>query len=678
MPRPLFPFAFLLSFVASVFGEQADVVIYGGTPAGIAAGVAAAREKARVVILEPTKWIGGMVTGGLTKSDLGRADTIGGFAREFFTRAAAGLDPQWMWYAEPHTNLATFQVMLSEAGVKVVTGQRLKSVSVSAHRIASLTTEDGTTYEGKQFVDASYEGDLMAKVGVSYIVGRESRAQYNEPLAGFMPMPIRPRTDEVMANVCACLGGTAPHYIHGTPAKISALDANGKPIFGVTAAKAEPGSADQLTQSYNFRVVVTQRPDLLAPFPKPATYDAARYELLLRLIKAYPAVRFGRLFHLGAVAGGKYDLNAQGLFSTDYPGGNTAYPDGDDATRARIWQDHVDFIQGMLWFLGHDERVPRPLRDETNSWGLCRDEFADNGHWPYALYVREARRMIGDYVLVQKDLQREITKPDSVAMGSFVIDCHIVQRIVAEDGMVADEGSFQDAPVIPYQIPYRSLTPKRGECENLLVPVCLSASHIAYCSLRMEPVYMALGHASGLAAVAAMQNQKPVQEIDVPALRAKLREQKQVFELVGQDAILTADKLTGIVADDEEARFTGVWTASNFGGGGLEGSSHHDANGEKGAKSARYELKVPAAGEYEVRLSYTPSSNRATNVPVAIEHASGVAQVAVNQRLTPPLDKFFVSVGRFSFTPEKPVVVTISTAGTDGYVVADAVQLVPR
>lgn len=678
MPHSLRPLAFLLAFVAAALGKDADVIIYGGTPAGIIAGVAAAREKASVVIIEPTKWIGGLVTGGLTRSDTGREDTIGGLAREFFTRAAAGYEPKWMWFAEPHTNMAAFQAMLREGGIEVVIGQRLKAVERAGQRIASITTEDGTAYTGKQFIDATYEGDLMAKVGVSYIVGRESRAQYGEALAGFTPMPVRPRSDEVMANVCSCLGGTATHYIHGTPIKIQARDESGKLLFGVREAKAEPGSADKLTQAYNFRVVVTQREDLRIPFPKPQTYDPARYELLLRLIKAYPSVRFGRLFHLGAVAGGKYDLNAQGLFSTDYPGGNTDYPDGDYASRDRIWQDHVDFIQGMLWFLGNDKRVPQALRDETNSWGLCRDEFADNGHWPYALYVREARRMIGDYVMVQRDLQREVTKPDSVAMGSFVIDCHIVQRIVAEDGMVTDEGSFPDAPARPYQIPYRSITPKRAECENLLVPVCLSASHIAYCSLRMEPVYMALGHASGLAAVAALRGGKAVQEIEVQALRARLREQKQVFELAGQEAIVFADKLPGVVVDDEHAQFTGEWTGSTFAGGGVEGAARHDANSEKGKKSARFTLQVPATGEYEVRLSYSPATNRATNVPVTIEHAEGTAQVTMNQRLAPKFDKFFVSLGSFRFTAGKAVVVTVSNAGTDGFVVADAVQLLPK
>lgn len=650
-----------------------DVVVYGGTPAGIIAAISAAREGASVVVIEPTRWVGGMVTGGLTKSDIGNPATIGGYPKEFFTRAATAYPAKYMWYAEPQANMAAFQAMLREAKVEVITSQRLNKVEQAGKRIRAITLQDGRKFVGKMFIDATYEGDLMARAGVSYIVGRESREQYGESLAGYMPIPLRPRTDEVMASTCACVGGTGPHYIHGTPSQISARDAQGKLIFGVTEGKGEPGAADNLTQSYNFRVVVTKRKDILVPFPKPQHYDASRYELLLRLIKAYPQVRFARLFHLGEVANGKFDLNAQGLFSTDYPGGNVGYPDGDYATRDRIWQDHVDYIQGMLWFLGHDDRVPKALRDEANEWGLCRDEFVDNHYWPYALYVREARRMIGEYVMVQADCQGSNKKTDSVGMGSFVIDCHIVQRIVTPDGFVTDEGSFPDAPARPYQIPYRSLTPKRTECENLLVPVCLSASHIAYCSLRMEPVYMALGQASGVAASMAIKHLQPVQAIDVTALQGKLREQKAVLELHLPN-VIEASSLPGIVMDDEAATYTGDWTASSF-GTPIEGASRHDQNNGKGTKTAQFAVNVPKAGKYEVRFAYASASNRASNVPIIIEHADGQTKVTVNEKLAPQFDKAFTSLGTFRFGPDKPAVITISTEGTDSFVSVDAVQL---
>ena len=669
-----FPRLLLLLGLASPLAAAGfDLVVYGGTPAGLSAGIVAAREGASVVVIEPTKWIGGMVTGGLCRTDVGKEETIGGFPREFFARAAAAKPGSPMWYAEPSVNLSTFQTMLQEAGVKVITAHSLKSITKEGARITSLTTNDGTTYHGKEFIDATYEGDLMATAKVSYIVGRESTAQYGEPLAGYHPMPIRPRTLEVMESDCPSIGGKGPSYIHGTSVSISGVDAQGKPIFGVFPdPKLAPGSADKSTQSYNFRICVTQRSDILVPFPKPGTYDPARYELLLRLIQAFPGIRFGRLFHLGNIANGKYDLNAQGLFSTDYPGANFDYPDGNAATRARIWQDHTNFIQGMLWFLGHDERVPQSLREQANSWGLCKDEFADNAHWPYALYVREGRRMIGEYVMVQKDLQTDIFKDDAVGMGSFLIDCHIVQRILAEDGTVRDEGSFQDTPALPYQIPYRSLTPKRAECENLLVPVCLSASHIACCSLRMEPVYMALGHASGLAAVMAIKTKTPVQNIDVPALRKKLLEQKAVLELASLAHMIRSTKLPGIVMSEQEAEQIGHWTGSAY-GNPVDGSSIHDANADKGTKSVIYRMKIPATGKYEVRVSYASAPNRASNVPVTIAHAEGTQTVRVNQRKVPPIDKLFVSLGFFPFTADKDAIIT---KDTDGIVGADAVQII--
>ncbi len=508
-----------------------DVVVYGGTPGGLIAAIAAAREGASVVVVEPTRWIGGVITGGLTRTDTGRADTIGGYTREFFTRAASRYGGKFMWYAEPHANAEAFEAMLREAKIEVVRGATLRSVARDSARIASVTFADGRTIGGRAFVDASYEGDLMAKAGVACTHGRESRETYGEPLAGFYPMEIRPRTLESMTSVCSCLGGTGPHYVHGTPAGIDGRDATGRPLPGIRSAGGAPGAGDSLYQAYNFRLVVTQRADNRVPFPKPAAYEPARYELLLRLIRAFPGIRFGRIFHLGAVANDKFDLNSQGIFSTDYPGANFDYVAGDVAVRARIYDDHVAFTQGMLWFLGHDTRVPAALRDETNAWGLCRDEFVDNAHWPHALYVREARRLVGEYVMTQRDCKSDVTKADSVAMGSFVIDSHIVQRFLAPDGTVRDEGAFPDAPAKPYQIPYRSLVPKRGGCTNLLVPVCLSSSRVAYCTLRMEPVYMALGHAAGLAAVSAVRSGRAVQDVDIAALQSLLRAQKQVLQL---------------------------------------------------------------------------------------------------------------------------------------------------
>ena len=670
MRRLLLPLLLFFAFFSSASAR--DLIVYGGTPSGLAAGITAARDGANVLVIEPTRWIGGMVTGGLARTDVGNEKTIGGFPLEFFTRAGRNAAAGFKWYAEPQLNMATFEDLILETGVEVIRSQRLASVEVKDSCILSLTTADGTRYEGAQFIDASYEGDLMAMAGVNYIVGRESRAQYEEPLAGFTIMPIRERSAEIMSRA------GQPAYIHGTPAPISALKDDGSLLFGVFRADPtkKTGDADGLTQAYNYRIIVTQRPEILVPFPKPEDYDADRYELLLRLIEAYPKVAFGRIFHLGEIDNGKYDLNAQGLFSTDHPGFNSAYPDGDWPTRESIIAEHITHLQGMLWFLSHDPRVPQYLRDEAATWGLCNDEFIDNDYWPYALYIREGRRMIGDYVMRQQDLTADITKSDSVGMGSFLIDCHIVQRVVTEDGLVTDEGSFHDTPARPYHIPYRSLTPKATECENLLVTVCFSASHIAYCSMRMEPVYMAMGHAAGLASLEAKNSGLPVQDIDVPALQKKLLGQKAVLDLDLPEITLSS-KLPGLVVDDQAATYTGDWTNSSY-GNPVDGASKHDGGEGQGKKAARFETTIPAAGTYTVNLAYVAAPNRASNVSVIVTHAAGDSRLTLNQIATPADDPHFATLGDFVFEAGANAVVTITNEGAYGIVGVDAVQWIAK
>ena len=512
--------------------EITDLVVYGGTPAGIATAIAAAREGASVVLIEPSRHLGGMVTGGLSSTDTGDPSTIGGIAREFFTRADAAYgDPKKtstpfeFWKSEPHVAERTFHEMLDEARVTVVMRQLLEHVSLDGRRITSVTTADGTTHRGKAFVDATYEGDLMARAGVSYVVGREGRDEYGESLAGFLPAPLRPRDVASMAA-----HGTA--YTHGTPCELPPRDASGKLFWGVTDKPwPAPGAGDKLVQSYTYRVIITRDKKKMVPFPKPLHYHPERYDLLVELIRRYPGIRFARIVYVGWIPGGKSEINASGLiFSTDYWGGNQDYPEGDEATRERIRQDHKDYVQGLLWFLANDDRVPAALRKETQGWGLANDEFVDNDNWPYALYVREARRMRGPYVMRQQDCQEDLLKPDAVAMGSFILDSHAYQRLITPEGHITDEGNF-DVKTKPYQIPYRCITPRKEECTNLLVPVCLSATHVAYGSIRMEPVYMALGHVSGVAAMAAIRSGRPVQEIDVTTLQADLRAAKQIISL---------------------------------------------------------------------------------------------------------------------------------------------------
>jgi hypothetical protein len=498
-----------------------DVVVYGGAAGGVIAAVAAAREGLKTALLAPGGHLGGMVSGGLGWTDYGRKAVIGGYALEFYHRVGRhyqmplyGQDAAWL--PEPHVAEDILRSMVKEAGVALFEHARLREangVRKDGARVAAIATEAGDQFTAKVFIDSSYEGDLMARAGVTYTVGREASSQYGESLAG-----VRERT---------------PY--HQFPVDVAAYDAAGKLLPEISARRLPaPGSADRAVQAYNFRMCFTDAAANRAPFAKPAGYDPARYELLARLIRARTQAE-GRvpaldsLMKIDRIPNGKTDVNNNGAFSTDYIGGSWNYPDASYAERARIWQAHKDYQAGLFYFLANDARVPEALRQEMNRWGLCKDEFTDTDNWPHQLYIREARRMVGEYVVIQKDLQTERTKPDAIGMGSYNSDSHNVERIAGPDGNVRNEGDMQ-VGVQPYQIPYRVMLPKRSEAVNLLVPVAFSASHVAYSSIRMEPQYMILGHAAGVAARLAIASGKPVQEIDVGALAATLRKQGAVLE----------------------------------------------------------------------------------------------------------------------------------------------------
>jgi len=527
--------------------ERYDFVVYGATAAGVTAAVAAAREGLNVALLEPGDHVGGMVSGGLSWSDVGREEVIGGMALEFAWRVGNIYKiRQYMprgprvWAFEPHVAERVFREMLSEAGVRVYHRHRLREhdgIRKSGMRLLRIITENGAEFEAKIFADCTYEGDLMAQAGVSYTWGREGQDAYGETLAG-----VRERNPK-----------------HQFTVDISPYDEHGQLLPLIQPGpRGQPGSADKKVQAYNFRVIVSSDPGNRVPFPKPRNYDPKRYELLARLLAALEQ-KLGRspvmtdVLKVDRIPNNKADINNNGAVSTDYIGGSWDYPEASYRRREQIWQEHMDYVQGILYFLANDPRVPKPLRDEMSSWGLAADEFVDTNHWPHQLYIREARRMIGEYVMTQKDLQTERTKPDVICLGSYNSDSHNVQRIVNERGFVENEGDMQ-VPVEPYQIPYRVMLPKRSEMTNLLVPVALSASHVAYSSLRMEPQFMMLGHAAGIAAALAAKSGRPVQEIDVKALQAKLLEQGAVFEYVPSPQVRAINKFQQLFCGPPEAR----------------------------------------------------------------------------------------------------------------------------
>jgi len=492
----------------------ADFIVYGGTASGVMTAYSAAREGLHVILLEPGSHLGGMVTGGLSATDLGQFRIIGGYARDFYMQAAAhyglhDLNKGANWLSEPKVGEAIFTKMLSDAKVEVHFGERLKEhdgILRAGRKLKSIVTMDGKLWQAKVYADCSYEGELMAQAGVTYTYGREPASQYAEDLAGVR----------------------AQSTGHRFPWPMSAYDGQHKLLPEISPGPlAAPGSGDKLVQAYNFRVILTQDPADRLPFPRPEHYDTVRFDLLKRYLAEFES-HMGRAPRLGDVTNPvripnrKADFNNNGPVSTDYIGHSWSFPDASYADKKAIWNDHLNYVQSFFYFLSTDPSVPPSLQKEANEWGLPKDEFQDTGHWPNQLYIRESRRMIGSYIVRQADLQTARTKDDSIGMGSYNSDSHNIQRIVMPDGTVANEGDVQ-VPVQPYEIPFRTILPERAQAENLLVPVCFSATHAAYSSLRMEPQYMIIGQAAGVAAALSIHTGTAVQDVSIQTLQSKLR-----------------------------------------------------------------------------------------------------------------------------------------------------------
>jgi hypothetical protein len=513
----------ILAFAATAPQQlSADLVVYGGTASGVMTAYSAAKQGLHVILLEPTQHLGGMVTGGLSATDYAYFPVIGGYTREFYKQAGTtygqgDLEHPADWLSEPKVGEAIFNQWLRAAGVEVHLGERLKEkggVGMKGKTLTSLVTEDGKRWTGKVFADCSYEGDVMAESHVTYVVGREGEETYHESLAG-----VRPDTPK-----------------HQFLWKISPYDDAHKLLPEVDPGPlAAGGSADKKVQSYNFRLILTDAPANKIPWTKPTGYDPSRFALLVRYVQSYkehtgkdPVLR--TVTNPVCFSHNKCDFNNNGPFSTDYIGKSWAYPDASYAERKRIWDAHMLYTESFFYFLATDPQIPKSLQDDANKWGRAKDEFTDSDGWPRQLYIREARRMVGVYVMHQADLQTERTKADSIGMGSYNSDSHNIQRVAMPDGSVFNEGDVQ-VPVQPYEISFRAMLPKPNETSNLLVPVCFSASHVAYSSVRMEPQYMILGQAAGVAAALAIRGKVPVQEVPVTELQTILRRDGSILHL---------------------------------------------------------------------------------------------------------------------------------------------------
>lgn len=662
--------------------SKADVIVYGSTPGGFCAAIAAAREGASVILLEPTDHVGGMNTGGLSHCDSNQMvrSTLMGLFDEWHTRVVldytdrglqAPYNPvnkdQSRWTFEPHVAMRVTMQMLNEARVTVLTERTLQSVTKDGSRITSLITKNGI-FTARVFIDGTYEGDLMAAAGVDWTIGREGREEFDESLAG--------------------------KQFPKQKMNISGFDDEGQLLPLITSDDfSDEEAGDKNVMTYSFRLCLTSDPDNRVPMPKPDHYDPARFEIIRRALHAGER-RVG--FDLYPLPGEKLDGNNSigGQFSIGLIGGGNSWHSADEAARKKIWEEHKQYTLEFFHFLTTDPAVPPAIRNRYAQLGLCRDEFASYDHFSPALYVRESRRMKGLYVINQKDILETPEKNDPIAISSFPIDSHDCQRIASKDGGVINEGTIFPVRRIPgqgyaYHVPYRSILPKPEQCDNLLVPVALSCTHVGISSLRIEGAWMVIGQGAGIAAALAAKHDVAVQALKYGKLRERLLAQKQVLDLPDVSNLpsfsgsISAKKLPGIILDDEQATLTGDWSRStNFkphigNGYVFSGEKSSDRKGD-GKSSAMFRFKVSEPGRYQLLMAYSAHETRAKSVPIIVLNGASQQVFTVDQTRPLPKDHHFRFVGEIQLDHMGETTISVSNEGTVGFVIVDALQLLKK
>lgn len=668
-----------------------DVVVYGGTCAAVTSAVQVKKMGKTVVVVSPDRRLGGLSSGGLGATDSGNRAVVGGLSREFYHRlwkyyqneeawtfqpmpkqdgipgqGGRGIDndTQTMWVFEPSVAEKIFEDFIAEYDIPVYKSERLdreNGVVKEGVTIRSITTLSGKTFAGKTFIDATYEGDLMAAAGVSFRTGREANAEFGETLNGV----------QVGRAIYHQFEGFVDPYIERGNPESGLLPMVHEKING------EDGEGDDFIQAYNIRMCLTNDPRNMVKIEKPENYNELDYEILLRSIEAGQTV----FTTFSPMPNHKTDSNNNKAVSTDYIGGNYDYPNGSYEQRDEIYEKHRVWQQGLLWTLQNHPRVPENIRNEHLKWGLAKDEFTDNGNWSPQLYVREARRMASDFVVSERHLRYLEETPRSVGMGSYNMDSHNIQRYVAvdEEGRktVRNEGDVQVNPGGPYPIDYGGIIPKKEECDNLLVPVCVSCTHIAFGSIRMEPVFMVLGQSAATAACLAQDAGVAPQDLDYAVLEKQLLEDGQVLEYYVARPSVSSKKLSGVVIDSDAAKINGEWVFGNVVPKFVDSGYIHDDNTNKDEKSVVFEFTDLEPGVYDCRVSYSIHSNRATNVPVVAETSLMRIEQSVNQKLEPSFDGLFTSIGQIRVGDDGKAAVIISAKGTDGHVIVDAAQMTP-
>lgn len=652
-------------FVAAtnVFAQrtiEVDVCVYGGTSAGVISAYTAEKLGKKSILIEPGKRLGGLTSGGLGYTDIGNKYAITGISRDFYRRVGQHYGKFEQWIFEPKVAQAVFLDYVRRGGFEVLYETRLKEVRKQGNRITEIVLEHSAhpssvtniIVRAKMFIDCGYEGDLMAKAGVTYAVGREDNKNYNETINGVQLMDGHQFPD-----------GIDPYKTPGKPK--SGL------LWGISGERLLPnGTGDKKVQAYNYRICLTSDTANIIPITRPEGYDASRYDLLVRLFEAYPQKRkLNDYFIWSHMPNRKTDINNRGAFSTDMIGMNYEYPEGSYEQREKIIAQHTEYTKGLLYFFGNDPRVPKELRDEMQRWGYPADEYVEHGNWTPQLYIREARRMVGSYVMTQHNCQGKEVVTDGVGMAAYTMDSHNTQRLVV-NGQVKNEGNVEVGGFGPYPISYRSLVPKPSQCVNLLVPVCLSATHIAFGSIRMEPVFMVLAQSAATAAVMAINSGTDVQQVDVAALQQRLKTDPladgTVFEILLDNR------------DTAHVQKLGAWTVEGKGGYGPDFLVHDPAQGF--AASVRFTPDIPQSGQYAGYIYFPKSSNLSSRTLVIVydgERNYGVSVKESDIRVEGQTSGEWVPLGTYALPQGRTSYTQVSTKDADGKVIADAVIWVP-
>lgn len=701
----------ILPLTCAVAGaaEVHDLVIYGGSSAAIAAAVQVKKMGGSVIIIEPTNRIGGLTTGGLGQTDIGNKQVVGGISRKFYqdvktwysrpeawtampqpegnfkgdgqSVTEAHEDTQWGF--EPSAALGIYQNWVKEFNLEIVYGERLdrtgegkavdrgdgfwvakpgsvgKGVVKEGNKITAIVMESGKKYEGRAFMDATYEGDLVAVAGVSFTVGREGKAVYGETLNGV----------QIAKSIHhQIVKGVDPYVKPGDPA--SGL------LFGIDPkGPGEEHSSDHRIQAYCFRMCLTNHDPNRIPFKKPEAYNEAWYELLFR---NYEAGYAGTPWINSTMPNKKTDTNNRDGVASDFIGQNYEWPQASYDERKKIREAHLTYHQGLMWSLANHPRVPEKIRNIVSKWGMTKDEFPEGEGWQEQLYVREGRRMISDVVMTQDYCQQFERAEDSVGMGAYNMDSHNAQRYVTKDGHARNEGNIE-VGVKPYPISYKSIIPKEAEASNLVVPIALSSTHIAFGSIRMEPVFMILGQSGATAVMHSIKEGVSLQKIDYPKLRERLLADKQVLDHASsgkRPGKNSSAKMDGIITDDSKAKFEGKWQISTV-SGGVDDSYRHDDGAKDGKAKATFVLNSGEEGEYSVQIAGVPDKNRSSKTKVDVIAGEKTSSKTVDQRPAPAIDGLWSEVLKITVKEDEKVTVVISNEGADGFVIADAVRLLP-